>query len=78
MCVDFTDLNKACPKDNYSLPIIDQLVDSTACHGMYSFVDAAQGYHQIPMKEENQEKTSFITHQRLNYYNVMPFRLKNT
>ena len=77
MCVDYTDLNKACPKDNYPLPTIDQLVDSTACHGMYSFVDAAQGYHQIPIKKEDQEKTSFITHQGLYCYNVMPFDLKN-
>ena len=75
MCVDYTDLNKACPKDCYPLPTIEQLVDSTACHGMYSFVDAAQGYHQILMKQEDQEKTSFITHQGLYYYNIMPFGL---
>lgn len=77
ICVDYTNLNKACPKDSYLLPIIDQLVDSTAYHSLYSFVDAAQGYHQIPMKEEDQEKTSFITHKGLYCYKVMPFGLKN-
>ena len=56
MCVDYTDLNKACPKDSYPLPTIDQLVDSTACHQLYSFIDTAQGYHQIPMKKEDEKK----------------------
>ena len=68
---------KACPKDNYPLPIIDQLVDSTTCHRIYSFIDAAQGYHQIPMKKEDEEKTSFITHEGLYCYTVMSFGLKN-
>ena len=45
MCVDFTDLNKACPKDNYPLPRIDQLVDSTASHKLLSFMDAFSGYN---------------------------------
>ena len=60
MCVDFTDLNRACPKDNYSLPRIDTLVDSTARHELMSFMDAFSGYNQIKMKEEDQEKTSFV------------------
>ena len=77
MCVDYTDLNKACPKDNYPLSTIDQLVDSTACHQLYSFIDAAQGYHQIPLKKENEEKTSFIMHEGLYCYKVMLFGLKN-
>ena len=77
MCVNYTDLNKACPKDNYQLSIIDQLVDSTACHRLHSFIDAAQGYHQIPMKKKDEEKTSFITHEGLYCYTVMPFGLKN-
>ncbi|XP_050238331.1 uncharacterized protein LOC126687817 [Mercurialis annua] len=77
MCVDFTDLNKACPKDSYPLPNIDQLVDSTACYLLYSFVDAAQGYHQIPMEEKDQEKTSFVTDRGTYCYKVMPFGLKN-
>ena len=77
MCVDFTDLNKAYPKDSYMLPRIDQLVDSTARHKLLSFMDAFSGYNQIRMDEVNQEKTSFVTSQGLFYYKVMPFGLKN-
>ena len=61
MCVDFTDLNRACSKDSYPLPRIDTLVDSTARHKLLSFMDAFSGYNQIKMKEEDQEKTSFVT-----------------
>ena len=68
MCVDFTDLNKACPKDSYPLPRIDQLVDSTAGHRLQSFIDAVSGYNQIKMDKEDQEKTSFITSQGLFCY----------
>ena len=78
MCVDFTDLNKACPKDSYPLPCINQLVDSTASHKLLSFMDALFGYNQIKMDEADQEKTSFITSQGLFCYKVMPFSLKNT
>ena len=77
MCVDFTDLNKACPKDSYPLPRINQLVDSIACHKLLSFMDAFSEYNQIKMDEANQEKTSFITSQGLFCYKVMPFNLKN-
>lgn len=77
MCVDFTDLNKACPKDSYPLPHIDQLVDSTAGHKLLSFMDAFSGYNQIRMDEAEQEKTSFVTSQGLFCYKVMPFGLKN-
>ena len=77
MCVDFTDLNKACLKDNFPLPRIDQLVDSIAGHKLLSFMDAFSGYNQILMNEDNQEKTSFVTSQGLYYYKVMPFGLKN-
>ena len=77
MCVDFTNLNRARPKDSYPLPRIDTLVDSTARHELLSFIDAFSGYNQIKMNEENQEKTSFVTSQRLFCYKVMPFRLKN-
>ena len=49
VCIDFTDLNKACPKDSFSLHLIDQLVDSSSGHDRLSFLDAFQGYHQIPM-----------------------------
>ena len=78
MCVDFTDLNRACPKDNYPLPRIDQLVDSIAGHKLLSFMDAFFRYNQIRMDETDQEKTSFITSQGLFCYKVMPFGLKNT
>nr|AAQ56341.1 putative gag-pol polyprotein [Oryza sativa Japonica Group] len=61
MCVDFTDLNKACPKDHFPLPRIDQLVDSTAGCELLSFLDAYSGYHQISMAKEDEEKTAFIT-----------------
>ena len=77
MCVDFTDLNRACLKDSYPLPRIDTLVDSTAKHELLSFMDAFSGYNQIKMKVNDQEKTSFVTSQRLFCYKVMPFGLKN-
>ena len=77
MCIDFTDLNKACPKDSYPLPRIDQLVDSTAGHQLLSFMDAFSGYNQIKMDEADKEKTSFITSQGLFCYKMMPFGLKN-
>ena len=53
MCVDFTNLNRACPKDSYSLPQIDTMVDSTARHELLSFMDAFPGYNQIKMKEDD-------------------------
>jgi hypothetical protein len=60
MCVDYTGLNKACPKVPYPLPRIDQIVDSTAGCETMSFLDAYSGYHQIRMKESDQLATSFI------------------
>ena len=77
MCVDFTDLNKACPKDSYPLPRVDVLVDSTARHQLLSFMAVFSGYNQIRMHENDQEKTSFVTSQGLFCYRVMPFGLKN-
>ncbi|XP_073152363.1 uncharacterized protein [Henckelia pumila] len=77
MCVDFRDLNKACPKDCYPLPRIDQLVDSTVGHQYLCFMDAYQGYHQIPLAEEDQDKVSFTTSHGTFCYRVMPFGLKN-
>ena len=59
--VDFTDLNKACPKDSYPLPRIDILVDSMARHQLLSFMYAFFDYNQIKLDEANQEKTSFVT-----------------
>ena len=77
MCVDFMNLNKACPKDSYPLPRIDTLVDSTAKHELLSFMDAFSGYNQIKMNEDDQERTSFVTSEGLFCYKVMPFGLKN-
>ena len=77
MCVDFTNLNKACPKDSYSLPRVDVLVDSIARHQLLSFMDAFSSYNQIRMHETNQEKTSFVTSQDPFCYKVMLFSLKN-
>ena len=77
MCVDFTDLNKACPKDSYPLLGVDVLVDFMAQHQLLSFMDTFSGYNQIRMHEDDQEKTSFGTSQGLFYYKVMPFGLKN-
>ena len=77
MCVDFTDLNKACLKDSFPLPRIDQLVDSTTKHKLLSFMDAFSSYNQIMMDEEDQKKTAFITSQGKDCYKVMPFGLKN-
>ncbi|KAL2230969.1 UNVERIFIED_CONTAM: Retrovirus-related Pol polyprotein from transposon [Sesamum indicum] len=77
MCVDFTDLNKACPKDPYPLPRIDTMVDSTAGFELFSMMDAYQGYHQIQLAEEDRDKTSFVTDKGTYCYNMMPFGLKN-
>nr|XP_021851788.1 uncharacterized protein LOC110791347 [Spinacia oleracea] len=77
MCADYTDLNKACPKDNFPLPKIDRLVDSTAGHAMMSFMDAYSGFHQIPLCPDDQEKKSFVTEQGFYCYKVILFGLKN-
>ena len=77
VCMDFTDLNRACPKDPFPMPRIDQLVDATVGHLRMSFLDAFQGYHQIPLVTEDQEKTTFVTLVGNYHYKVMPFGLKN-
>ena len=77
LCIDFTDINKACPKDSFPLPRIDLIVDATAGHELLSFMDAFSGYNQISMDPKDQEKTSFITAQGTYCYRVMPFGLKN-
>ena len=78
MCVDFTSLNKHCPKDHFPLPRIDQIIDSTIGCERLCFLDAYSGYNQIRTKEEDQEKTTFTTPFGVFCYNIMPFRLKNT
>jgi len=77
MCVDYTDLNKACPKDAYLLPSIDRLVDGEADKRMLSFLDAFFGYNQIPIYDRDIGKTTFITEASNYCYQVMPFGLKN-
>ena len=77
MCADFTNLNKAYPKDSYPLPRVDVLVNSTAQHQLLSFMDAFSGYNQIKIDEVDQEKTLFVTSQGLFCYKVMSFGLKN-
>ena len=76
-CVDFTNLNKVCPKDSFPLPRINQLVDATSGHALLSFMDAYSAYNQIPMHAPDQEHTSFITDRGLYCYKVMSFGLKN-
>ena len=78
MCIDFKKLNKACPKDSYPLPRIDQLVDATLSHELLTFMDAFSDYNQIRMAPEDEEKTTFITNRGLYCYRIMPFDLKNT
>ena len=77
VCVDFIDLNKTCPKDPFPMPQIDQLVDAIAGYPRMSFLDAFQGYHQIPLALEDQEKTAFVTLTGNYHYKVMSFGLKN-
>ena len=77
VCVDYSDLNEACPKDSFPLPCIDQIVGVTVRHGIFSFLDAFSGYHQIPMHLPDIKKTAFITPHNLYCYDVMPFDLKN-
>ena len=77
LCIDFTDLNKACPKDPFPLPRIDQIVDSTLGCDLLSFLDTYSGYHQIFMSTEDEEKTSFITPCGMYCFVCMPFGLKS-
>ena len=76
-CIDFTYINRACPKDSFSLPQIDLIVDATTSHELLSFMDAFSGYNQISMDPNDQENTSFVTRQGTYCYRVMPFELKN-
>jgi hypothetical protein len=78
MCVDYTDLNKHCPKDPFGLPRINQVINSTASCDLLCFLDCYSGYHQIAIKEEDQKKTAFITPFGAYCYTTMSFGLKNT
>jgi hypothetical protein len=77
MCIDYTDLNKHCPKDPFPLPRIDQVVDSTVGSVLLRFLDCYSGYHQIALHPDNEEKTAFITPHGIYFYKVMTFGPKN-
>ena len=77
MCVDYRDLNRASPRDNFPLPHINILVDNTTQHKVFSFMDGFSGYNQIKMAHEDMEKTTFVTLWGTFCYKVMPFELKN-
>jgi len=77
MCVDYRDLNHASPKDNFSLPHIDTLVDNTTKFSLFSFMDGFSRYNQIKMAPEDMEKTTFIPLWGTFCYKVMSFGLKN-
>jgi hypothetical protein len=77
MCIDFTSLNKACPKDNFPLPRINKIIDSAASCEAMSLLDCFLGYHQIYMKEEDKASTSFITPFGTYCFVRMPKGLKN-
>jgi hypothetical protein len=77
MCVDYTDLNKHCPKDPFALRYIDEVVDSMTYCELLSFLDCYSVYHQISLRKEDQIKTSFITPFGAYCYMTMSFGLKN-
>jgi hypothetical protein len=77
MCIDYTSLNKACSKDPYPLPRIDQIVDSTSGCDLLSFLDAYSSFHQNQMSREDRKHTAFVTMDGLYCYVVMPYGLKN-
>jgi ribonuclease HI len=77
MCIDYTSLNKACPKDLYPLPRIDQIVDSTTGCDLLSFLDAYSSFHQIWMAKEDRRHTAFVIVDGLYCYVVMPYGLRN-
>ena len=77
VCVDFRDLNRACPKDDFPLPNIELMVDATIGHEVLSFMDGSSGYNQIRMAPEDEQLTAFRTPKGIYCYKVMPFGLKN-
>jgi hypothetical protein len=78
MCIDYTDLNRHCPKDPSPLSHIDQVIDSTAGSVLLCFLDCYSGYHQIALKVFDQDKTTFIMSHDIYCYTTMTFSLKNT
>ena len=76
VCIDFRDLNKACPMDNYLTPFIDQIIDECAGNEIFSFMDEFSGYNQITIRPEDKHKTTFICPWHTFAYKNMPFGLK--
>jgi hypothetical protein len=77
MCIDYTSLNKVCPKDPFPPLQIDQIMDSTSDYDPLCFLDAYFGFHQIPMSREDEEHTAFITEDGLFCYVSITYGLKN-
>jgi hypothetical protein len=77
MCIDYTDINKHCPKDPFPLPCIDQVVDSMAGSVLLCFLDCYSGYHQIALHPNDKDKTTFIMPHDTYCYKLMTFGLKN-
>ncbi|KAA0025450.1 ty3-gypsy retrotransposon protein [Cucumis melo var. makuwa] len=77
VCVNFRDLNNTCPKDDFPLPIMEIMINSTAGHEALSFMDGSSRYNQIRMALDDAEKTTFRTPKGIYCYKVMPFGLKN-
>jgi hypothetical protein len=78
MCIDYTNLNRHCPKNPFPLSRIDQVVDSTTGSALLCFLDCYSGYHQIALKVSDQDKTTFITLHDIYCYTTMTFDLKNS
>jgi Reverse transcriptase (RNA-dependent DNA polymerase) len=77
ICVDFQDLNKACPKDNFLLPVTEIIIDHTFSYEVFSFMDNYAGYNQIKMALEDEKHTAFRTLKGIYCYRIMSFGLKN-
>ena len=77
MCVDYRDLNRASPKDNFPLPHINTLIDNTTTNMFFSFMDGLSGYNQIKMAKEDKAKITFTIHWGTYAYDVILFSLKN-
>nr|CAD1825883.1 unnamed protein product [Ananas comosus var. bracteatus] len=77
ICVDFRDFNKACPKDDFPLPITELMIDNTSSYELFLFMDGSSGYNQIKMAPEDEKHTAFRTPIGIYCYRVMPFGLKN-
>lgn len=77
VCIDYRDLNNACPKGNFPLPLKELLVDATIGYEVLSFIDGYSGYNKIQMAPENEEAKTFCSPKGILYYKVMPYGLKN-